>query len=64
MSMIGKETPPSIRVWVCRECGYWREDRSTGVHVNFDSGTAETHELEEAQYIFKGNTGRKGRGDD
>lgn len=58
--MSDDKIPPYVRVWTCPQCGYWREDKSTGVHVNFDSGTAETHELEEAQYIFHGMTGEKG----
>lgn len=26
---------PRITVWWCDECGYWREQRSTGVHVHY-----------------------------
>jgi cold shock CspA family protein len=55
------QTPPAIRIWVCPQCGYWRTEHSTGVHVHFSAGKrGETHELEEAQYIFEGTTGRKG----
>lgn len=60
--MSDNRTPSYVRVWVCPQCGYWRSERSTGVHVDFDGrGAGVKHELEEAQYIFEGTTGRKGR---
>jgi hypothetical protein len=51
--MSADKTPPSIDVWVCRECGYWRSEKSTGVHAYWpDSGPALTHVLGKARYIY------------
>jgi hypothetical protein len=47
--------PPAIEVWVCPTCGYWREKRDTGVHMDFpDAGPGRAHTLEPARYIYEG----------
>jgi hypothetical protein len=47
--------PPEITVWVCDACGYWRQDKSTGVHQTNNpedwSGKPILHELRKALYV-------------
>lgn len=48
-------TPPSIVAWVCPQCGYWRQEESTGVHMFYaGTGAPERHRLVQAQYIYEG----------
>jgi hypothetical protein len=46
--------PEAIVVWVCPTCGYWRQDRSTGEHVEANPedprGKYLTHRLVERVY--------------
>ncbi len=46
--------PERITVWACPKCGYWRQDKSTGVHqtVNPEDmrGRMLIHELQETTY--------------
>lgn len=50
--------PLQIVVWACPECGYWRQERSTGVHYIPDPrdprGHQAMHELVEAYYAYAG----------
>lgn len=45
----------TITVWLCDECGYWRKDKSTGIHQTNSSddpnGKQVRHVLREAEFI-------------
>lgn len=49
-------TPDAITVWACQACGYWRQERTTGVHVAANPadprGTMQRHELEAVTYTL------------
>lgn len=44
-----------ITVWVCDECGYWRQEKTTGVHQTTDpknpNGSLVKHDLREAEFV-------------
>lgn len=44
-----------IEVWVCDECDYWRQDKSTGVHQTSNPkdprGAMVTHPLRKAVFV-------------
>lgn len=47
------KTPRQITVWVCPRCGYWRDQKSTGVHQAFiGDGLPEVHRLQKATYYL------------
>lgn len=39
-----------ITAWVCDECGYWRQEKSTGVHQT-THGLMAVHQLREAVFV-------------
>lgn len=43
--------PPTIVVWACPRCGYWRSEKSTGVHMIYEgTGPGVEHPLVQASY--------------
>jgi hypothetical protein len=46
--------PRTITVWVCDECDYWRQDKSTGIHQTPNpedpNGRMARHPLREATF--------------
>jgi hypothetical protein len=45
--------PERIEVWACPECGYWRKERSTGVHVVYPGrGPGVSHALVKTTYVL------------
>lgn len=50
--------PHEITVWACPVCGYWREDKSSGVHqtANPDDPTGRMvrHDLDAVTYVLGG----------
>jgi hypothetical protein len=51
----GDVTPRVITVWVCDQCPYWRDQKTTGRHQtpNPDDprGKMAVHELREAKFV-------------
>lgn len=47
--------PQEIKVWACPVCGYWRQEKRSGVHVTTTQddprGKMLTHQLVEAVYV-------------
>lgn len=50
--------PAAIEIWTCIEkgCSYWREEKSTGVHMatnpDDQNGALRRHQLEKSVYRF------------
>jgi hypothetical protein len=44
--------PTVIKVWACPQCGYWRQEKSSGVHVDYPTRASkgERHELVPLEY--------------
>jgi hypothetical protein len=49
------EAAQKITAWICDECGYWRKEKSTGVHQTMSlqdpNGRLVRHELREAVFV-------------